>query len=129
MRFDKTSGATACVLALILCGFALGVLALTPEAMRGDLLTKAAGPIGGLVAAISAAIAAVSARNGHKETAAQTGTINEIARQTNGALTGGIREAVEQALDARGVLVPETVPVAVVATPDGGVLPLVGPRQ
>lgn len=111
MKLDRSTATYAVILAAIVGAFVLGIYALTPVPDRAGLLRAGAAPLGGLLAAVSAAVAAKLAHQTQKETAAQTPVLDRIKHQTNGELTQRVRDAVNDALNARETE-PAPAPVA-----------------
>lgn len=108
----------AVALVAVVAAFCLGGLLLMPAADRPELVHGAgsvmAPAVGTILAAVAAAVAALAARASHKETQAQTPIIQAAADaasaaevQTNGQLTARLNKAISDALDARGMTVPE----------------------
>lgn len=104
MKIDKSIAGWAVAALLILCAFAAVVLMLTPELERGRLITTAAGPIGGLLGAVAAAVAARYAHVTRKETSAQTPVLQQIKHQTNGSLDERFAESERRIVTQVGLM-------------------------
>jgi hypothetical protein len=107
VKLDRSTAAYAVILAVVVCGFALGLYALTPVDQRADMLRMFATPLGALVAAVAAGISAKLAHNARAVTEAQTPVLEKIQKQTNGVLDGRIQDGVRAVLEEAGI-VPAT---------------------
>lgn len=131
MKFDRLTFGYIVALSAVLAVLVLGVLWLTPPVQRTGLLSQGLAPLGGLLAAITAAISAKLAYQARTETSAQTPMLSQIQAQTNGLMTVGFSNAIGSALDSRGITiggrgVAPVAPIAPIApvAPVAPVLPV-----
>lgn len=126
MKLDRLTFGNVVLLSAVVAVLVLGVLWLTPPVERTGLLSQGLAPLGGLVAAITAAVSARIAMQARNETNAQTPMLSEIKAQTNGLMTVGFSNAISSALDSRGITVGGVAPIAPIApvAPVAPVLPV-----
>lgn len=114
MKLDRAIGLYATLSAAILCGFVLGVYALTPVADRVTLMTKVATPLASFAALLGTVVIG-------RITSKQNTALSKIEKQTNGELTQRMHEVVSTQLDARGLPPTRRATDADLATlPDAG---------
>lgn len=110
MRFDRSTALYALVALAVLCGFLLGLYGLTPPGDRTSLLLKVVGPVGSIVTAVVAGVSARVAHQARASVESQAPVLEDVRHQTNGALTDRLNRAINDALDSRGLTVPDVGP-------------------